>query len=322
MAAVPHSAPIAPSDGELGLASWEPGDLAGVVLPAWDEFLELAAELDLDGPTRLDGLDRAGRLRAPRVVAGQPVLPPDARRGRARRRRPSTGRTTGPRPSTRTPTTRPCSRPAAGRRGPTYWPRCTSPGPRSLRSSAPTRRRPSGGRPVRSVLGPLPLSTLVGAGAYELAVHALDLAPAGARRAVRDAALGRGGRPRRHDRRARRPLRASRPVPAACRPEGGWAFAAGARCLDHAGAARRAAGVARRGGSRRRPAGRLGRTPGGAADAGAPRPAAAPRRRACWRWPPSSRRCPGCPAARRCARAVRNVRGLSRLVRRLPGVPG
>ena len=55
MAAVPHSAPIAPSDGELGLASWEPGDLAGVVLPAWDEFLGLAAELDLDGPTRLTG---------------------------------------------------------------------------------------------------------------------------------------------------------------------------------------------------------------------------------------------------------------------------
>jgi hypothetical protein len=39
VAAVPHSAPIAPSDGELGLASWEPGDLAGVVLPAWDDFL-------------------------------------------------------------------------------------------------------------------------------------------------------------------------------------------------------------------------------------------------------------------------------------------
>ena len=53
MAAIPHSAPIAPSDDELGLASWEPGDLAGVVLPAWDDFLALAAELDLDGPTRL-----------------------------------------------------------------------------------------------------------------------------------------------------------------------------------------------------------------------------------------------------------------------------
>jgi len=55
VAAVSHSAPIAPSDGELGLASWEPGDLAGLVQPAWDDFLGLAAELDLDGPTRLTG---------------------------------------------------------------------------------------------------------------------------------------------------------------------------------------------------------------------------------------------------------------------------
>ena len=64
-----------------------------------------------------------------------------------------------------------------------------------------------GQRRVRSVLGPLPLTTLVGAGAYELAVHALDLAPAGAPAAVREPALRRPRVAGRHHRRAGGPLR-------------------------------------------------------------------------------------------------------------------
>ena len=64
-----------------------------------------------------------------------------------------------------------------------------------------------GRRQVRSVLGPLPLGTLVAAGAYELAVHTLDLAPAGRPAAVADPAVRRAGRPRRHDRWPGRPVR-------------------------------------------------------------------------------------------------------------------
>ena len=47
--------PLVPSVDERGLASWEPADLAGLVLPAWDEFTEIAAKVDLDAPSRVRG---------------------------------------------------------------------------------------------------------------------------------------------------------------------------------------------------------------------------------------------------------------------------
>src|SRR3990170_1848825 len=51
----PDPSPVLPSDGECGLASWEPADLAALVLPAWDEFIDIAAGVDLDASTRLTG---------------------------------------------------------------------------------------------------------------------------------------------------------------------------------------------------------------------------------------------------------------------------
>jgi hypothetical protein len=48
-------APVAPTGDECGLASWEQGDLAGLLLPAWDEFAEIAAVVDLDAPSRVRG---------------------------------------------------------------------------------------------------------------------------------------------------------------------------------------------------------------------------------------------------------------------------
>jgi len=78
---------------------------------------------------------------------------------------------------------------------------------------------------VRSVLGPLPLSTLVGAGAYELAVHALDLAPAGAR--APSTTLLSAGVAALVDTTGALAARCDISAGAAClSPEGGWAFAA------------------------------------------------------------------------------------------------
>ena len=78
-----HAAPpVAPTSDERGLASWEPADLAELVLPAWDEFAEIAAAVDLDAPSRIRGwtASREGRatVRRPgpglRCAASPPML--------------------------------------------------------------------------------------------------------------------------------------------------------------------------------------------------------------------------------------------------------
>ena len=51
MPATPPPRPAQPR----GLADRRPDVLADLVLPAWDAFLTLAADADLDGPSRLPG---------------------------------------------------------------------------------------------------------------------------------------------------------------------------------------------------------------------------------------------------------------------------
>jgi hypothetical protein len=176
-----------------------------------------------------------------------------------------------------------------------------------------------GHRLVRSVLGPLPLSTLVGATAYELAVHALDLAPAGAREP--SPGLTSAGLASLVDTTGALAARCELTATAACiAPEGGWAFSAApgswttlelpavpagwpavlgeAADLLDASAGRRAVAplLARREMRLHHVGGLLSLTP-------------------------IVEAVPGLPGGAALKMAVRNVRAVSRLVRRLPGVP-
>ena len=319
MAAVPHSAPIAPSDGELGLASWEPGDLAGLVQPAWDDFLGLATELDLDGPTRLTGWTA-------RDVCVHLGSWPGSRsflrmREEAERDEAAVD--------------------WAEHRASTFDQDAHNEAVLAARGRAPRadvlaalhesraevavflgsdEAMALGVRPVRSVLGPLPLSTLVGAAAYELAVHALDLAPAGAR--APSTTLLSAGVAALVDTTGALAARCDISAGAAClSPEGGWAFAARPGAWT----------------TLELPAVPQGwpAVEGRAADlldASAGRRAVPPmlaRRdlrlhhvKSLLALAPIVEAVPGLPGGTALSVGIRNVRGLSRLVRRLPGVPG
>ncbi len=312
---------LVPAEGELGLASWEPADLADLVLPAWDEFLAIAAELDLDGPTRLDGWQArqvcvhlgswpgSRSLHRMRDEAEQDDLADAADWAD---HRASTFDQDAHNEAV-----------LEARRG----------APRAAVLAALQTSRDDvaeflaspdavvlGRRQIRSVLGPLPLGTLVAAGAYELAVHTLDLAPAGARApspTLLSAGLAAlvdttGGLAARHG------ITAG----AGCvSPEGGWAFAAAtgawttlelpavppswpavqgrAADLLDASAGRRAVPpmLARRDLRLHHVTGLLALAP-------------------------IVEAVPGLPGGSALRSAVRNLRGVTRLVRRLPGVPG
>ena len=143
----------------------------GMVLGAWDAFIEQAETVDLSRPSRLRRLAGARDLRAPGLL-GRPHRHgrPDRLRPRRRRRRPP-GRRRRQRPRHRRP---PRRLPGGGPRrrcGATARrPPATS--PRSRWSSTPRRRS-------RSSAG-IPLLSVVLGQAYELAVHGLDLVSCGA----------------------------------------------------------------------------------------------------------------------------------------------
>lgn len=174
------AAPLSPSDGEAGLASWDPADVAGLLLPAWDEFIGTAGEVDLDAPTRLTGWN----ARAVCVHLGS--WPGSRSYQRMREEATSDERST--------------AADWADRRSATFDQDAHNEAlvtserraPRADVVAALQEARDDiaahfatgdaaelGTRRVRSVLGPLPLTTLIAASAYELAVHTLDLAPAG-----------------------------------------------------------------------------------------------------------------------------------------------
>lgn len=313
--------PLVPSDDERGLASWEAADLADLVLPAWEEFIALARNVDLDAPTRLRGwtarsvfvhlgswtgsrsLERM-RAEASRNAAGDDPDFADHRawvfdqqshndavieaRGRA------------PRPAVVEALTE--ARDAVER---------------YLRSRDMTRL---GRRPVRSVLGPLPLTTLVVAGAYEIAVHSLDLARAGAPPPA--ATVLSAGLAALVDTTGALAARCQLAANAGClAPEGGWAFSAAPGAWStlelpevpggFPAVQGRAADILDASAGRRpvppmlaRRDLRLHHTTGLLALA------------------PIVEAVPGLPGGTTLQAAVRSARSLTRLVRRLPGVPG
>ena len=309
--------PLSPADGECGLASWEPADLSALVLPAWDDFIDLAGSVDLDAPSRVPGWTaRAvcvhlgswpGSRSLQQMVAEadrDDLDPGDPRSGtfdqESHNEAVLAARSRAPRADMIQALV--ASRDEA-----------------AAYLSADTARE-LGRRRVRSVLGPLPLSTLVGAAAFELAVHALDLAPAGGRTpapALLSAGLASlidttGALAARHD------LTAS----AACAaPEGGWGFVARPGAWATVALPEVPEGWAA--------------VQGHAADlldASAGRRAVPPMlaRRllrlhhvgGLLALAPIVEQVPGLPGGPVLRAAVRNVRGISRLVRRLPGVPG
>ncbi|MEO7981011.1 MAG: maleylpyruvate isomerase N-terminal domain-containing protein [Sporichthyaceae bacterium] len=316
----PSSPPLDPAPGERGLASWEPADVAGLVLPAWDEFLQLAAEIDLDAPTRLDGWS----ARAVCVHLGSWPGSRSFQRLREEAERDDLG-----------------DDPSSDHRASTFDQDAHNDAVVAARGLAPRADLLAalreargdvadflasddagrlGRRQVRSVLGPLPLTTLVAAGAYELAVHTLDLAPAGAPPPSAD--LLSAGVAALVDTTGALAARCELSAAAGCvAPEGGWAFSAAPGAWSTV---------------------ELPVVPGGWAvvqgraadilDASAGRRAVPPMlaRRdlrlhqvtGLLALAPIVEAVPGLPGGSALRSAVRNVRGLSRLVRRIPGLPG
>jgi len=212
--------PVEPSSGECGIASWEPGDLAALLLPAWDEFAEIAGAVDLDAPSRVRGWTA-------RDVCVHLGSWPGARtleRMRAEAERDDLD-LDDPRAGTFDQTSHNeavlDARAAAPRAEVVAALRESREAVAAFLSSDEVRRL--GLRRVRSVLGPLPLATLVAAGAYELAVHALDLRPAGA--PAPSQALLSAGLAALVDTTGALAARCELSASAAClAPEGGWAF--------------------------------------------------------------------------------------------------
>ncbi|MGZ4594469.1 MAG: maleylpyruvate isomerase N-terminal domain-containing protein [Actinomycetes bacterium] len=210
---------VVPSDGQRGLASWEPADLAALVLPSWDAFLEIARAVDLDGPTRVRGWTarelciHLGSWPGSRSLQR---LTDEARSDPADGRHESSfdqdshndavieAHAGASRDDVLTALTEARTETAS-----------------FLSSTVPDEL---GGRLVRSVLGPLPLLTMVCAATYELAVHALDLAPAGA--AAPPDHLLSAGLASLVDVTAALAARCEITTIAGCvSPQGGWAFA-------------------------------------------------------------------------------------------------
>lgn len=179
------SAPqLVPGPGERGLASADPTDVMTLLDAAWSGLLDVAAVVDLDAPSRLEGwtardvLVHLGTWDGGEDVARQVD---DARTGRVSSRDDAGARTAGL---------------VAEHHDATRE--------EVLDALAAAQRRVTdvlrdadveqvGRRWVGSVVGDLPLTGLLVAQAYELAVHAMDLRVAGApdpRPALLDAGIG------------------------------------------------------------------------------------------------------------------------------------
>jgi uncharacterized protein (TIGR03083 family) len=302
-----------PSYDECGLASWEPADVADLVLPAWDEFVEIAAQVDLGGPSRLAGWTardvcvHLGSWPSSRTFerllaeAERDDVGPDSATFDQDAHNDAVLAAHGD--ATRDEVL--AALRAARDEAATYL------------SSADVTRL--GRRPVRSVLGPLPLTTIAAAATYELAVHALDLAPAGA--PAPSSTLLSSGMAALVDTTGALAARLDMTASAGCvSGDGGWGFAAvpgawttlelpalpgswpavqgrAADILD-ASAGRRTVPVmlARRELRLHQVAGLMALAP-------------------------IVEAVPGLPGGAALSLAVRNLRGLGRLVRRLPGLP-
>lgn len=158
----------------VGLAGLPYAEQRDRVLTAWDDFIDLAEEIDMAAPSRLPGW--TGHDVCVHVGDWPGVVTLDRLIGQVRG-------TAGPRPATDaanaevvaahrdTPRAEVLAALVRSRDRLDAW--FDEPG-------APDGPDEVGLRVTDSAVGPLPLLTVVAASAYELAVHALDLAPCGA----------------------------------------------------------------------------------------------------------------------------------------------
>jgi len=162
----PHG--LLPQPGERGLASAEPADVAALLAPAWAAVLDLASVVDLDAPTRLPGWSTRDVLvhlgswdgeswQQAALRAGRTGSPDDPDADAVRRR---------------------AEHHDAGREE--IREALVAARDRALGFLTGPEVETLGRQWVDSVAGELPVTGLVVAQAYELAVHALDLAPGGA----------------------------------------------------------------------------------------------------------------------------------------------
>jgi uncharacterized protein (TIGR03083 family) len=173
---------LLPGAGERGLSTWEAADLAELVVPAWDAFCELAAQVDLDARSRVPGWsarDVCVHLGSwPDYPSLQRLLD-EARAGGI------TADVTANRAAPEVHFDQ------DGHNAAVIAAHADATRDEVLDALRQARDNAAdylgseeasriGTITVRSVLGPLPLSAVVSAGSYELAVHALDLASAGA----------------------------------------------------------------------------------------------------------------------------------------------
>lgn len=166
----PPGRPDPPETSHRGIAASSAAELGPPVLRAWDDFLALAAQVDLEAPTRLPGW----RAREVLVHLGtwednHPLahLVGTARAGTAASD-PSSGADDANARVTR-------AHVSAGRAEVLGALQRARAGVAAYFSDG--THDELGLRPSASVLGPLPLGAVVHAGCYELAVHGLDLRP-------------------------------------------------------------------------------------------------------------------------------------------------
>ncbi len=157
--------------GPRGLSELAPEELGKQVLNAWDGFLDVADASDLALPSRLPrwtGLDTCVHLGAWEDHAPLEAIVASARAGAGGE---------PPRPDDSNARLLAAHRDASREQVLAGLVRARD-AMEAFFDSA--RARELGRVPARSSLGPLPVLTLVHASCYELAVHALDLAPCGA----------------------------------------------------------------------------------------------------------------------------------------------
>jgi hypothetical protein len=305
---------LRPDGGERGLASWAADDLAALLLPAWDAFLALAEAVDLDRGSRVPGRtarDRCVELGSWPGSRSVAMIAEEARQSAPEAPDPGTFDQKGHDEALRDAWSAAPRREVldALRRG-----RDETAG-----FLASNDRDTLGHRMVRSPIGPLPLTGVVCGRMYDLAVHALDLAPAGA--VEPPAALLSGGLAAMTDITGALAARLEITGHAsAVTPEGGWTFSA----VDGSWRTLELPVV---------PDGwpRLDAEAADLLDASAGRknPAALLARRRIRVHHPAGLvpfaplvEVPGLPGGPALGAAVRNVQAVTGFLRRLPGVPG
>lgn len=157
--------------GRFGLAEADPAELGSQVLAAWDDFLEVARSADLSRPSRLPGW--SGRATCVHLGAWEDSRVLDALVASAR----AGDLADATDPDAQNDVLVQAHREASDAE---VLDALQSARDRIARFFAEEAQE-VGRLLSRSAVGPLPVLSLVHAGTYELAVHALDLAPCGAR---------------------------------------------------------------------------------------------------------------------------------------------